>query len=606
MKKCITVILFIIFIFIFKNTLYAFEDFNIDLNSSYKFSDNGVASVSDIFEIENKYTDKYLPSFEYTIKNITAYDIKVIENEKELIYSKTEDSQGYTIKVNFVDNVLGKGKKRTFSINYTISDISVRTGDVREISIPKIDNIESYQDVNLTLLIPSSFGNEAYITPNYEKKETLDGFIRYTYNKNLLLTSRIVAAYGEYQIFSFSINYHLSNNLSKGSTESVSIPMDTSYQRVIYNSIEPLPKNVITDSDGNWLAQYTIPPKSNFNVKVSGNVQLFAVPRKYLIPEVDNLYENIKPSLYWETGSEEIKAIIQKLNTPEDVYKFVIETLNYDYSLLKKDRLGALGALKTNGEVTCREYSDLMITMLRAKGIPAREIIGYAYTDNPDIKPISFFNDVLHSWVEYWDINKNIWVSVDPTWGETSNSDYFNQFDLRHFAFTIHGKNSDTPLPPGSYSSNGYEKDIFINFGNNQNITELPLNVEKSNPNNFLFTRKLNINLSNKNTFALYEKNVKYFFNKKLISEDNYRVIPPLSVIHKSLPIRFSFLGRYTPENISISVNGKTTEIIGPKNSDTYFQLTFIFIMFILITIFITKSMIFNKRSSTSKINKII
>ena len=598
MKKYIIIFIFFLFFIILNRNVFASNDFNINLNSSYSFNDNGISDVSDTFEIENRNTENYLPSFEYTIKNITVYDIKVVENGKELKYSQTNENQATTIKVNFFDKILGKGKKRIFKITYTISDISVRTGDIREVSIPKIENIDAYQSINLTLFIPKSYGSEAYITPNYENKEIGSDYIKYIFNKNSLLASRVVAAYGEFQIFSFSINYHLSNNLSKGGTENISIPMDTSYQRVVYNSIIPQPKNIIIDSDGNWLAQYFVPSKSGFDVKVTGNVQLFAVPRKYLIPEVDNLYENIKPSLYWESGSDEIKAISQKLINPEDVYKFVIETLNYDYSLLKKDRLGALKSLKTTEKITCREYSDLMITILRAKGIPAREIIGYAYTDNPDIKPISFFNDVLHSWVEYWDINKNIWVSVDPTWGETSNSDYFNQFDLRHFAFTIHGKNSDLPLPPGSYSSNGYEKDIFINFGGKQEVSESPIIIENSNTLYFPLTRNINLNLKNNNNIALYEQNVKYYFDNKLVSEDNYKVIPPLSFKNKRIPIRFSFLGSKTPDSISVSINGKTTDFIGSKNTDTYSQLTVIFLFFILIIVYISKNLIFYRKPS--------
>jgi Transglutaminase-like superfamily len=601
MKKYLLIIFLISFIFIFNKSVNAFEDFNINLKSTYTFNDDGISNVTDTFEIENKYTEKYLPSFEYTINNITAYDIKVSENGNDLKYVKTDENQGIDIKVNFSDKILGKGKLRKVYITYSVSDIFIRTGDIREISIPKIDSIDSYQNVDLTLLIPISYGNEAYITPNYQSKETGSDYFKYTFDKNSLLSSRIVAAFGEYQIFSFSINYHLVNNLAKGNTENVSIPMDTSYQRVIYGNIDPLPKNIVTDTDGNWIAQFYLPAKNNIDIKVTGNVQLFAVPRKYLIPEVDNLYDNIKSSQYWESGSDEIKLIAQKLNTPEDVYKFVVGTLNYDYSLSKKERLGALKSLKTTENVTCREYSDLMITILRAKGIPAREIVGYAYTDNPDTKPISFFNDVLHSWVEYWDVNKNIWVSVDPTWGETSNSDYFNQFDLRHFAFTIHGTNSVIPFPPGSYSSNGYEKDIFISFGDNQKFTESPIFIEKPNLLKFPFTRKISLNLKNNNSHALYGENVKYFLNNKLVSEDNYKVVPPFSEINKSLSSKFSFLGSNTPENISVSINGKTSEFTGPKNTDTYFQLILIFLIFIIIIVYIARKLIFYKLLSHQK-----
>ncbi|NCC70435.1 hypothetical protein EOM09_02540, partial [bacterium] len=36
----------------------------------------------------------------------------------------------------------------------------------------------------------------------------------------------------------------------------------------------------------------------------------------------------------------------------------------------------------------CTDFTDLFITLARAKGIPAREVQGFAYTNNSKIKPI--------------------------------------------------------------------------------------------------------------------------------------------------------------------------------------------------------------------------
>ncbi|MBS3157002.1 AAA family ATPase, partial [Candidatus Woesearchaeota archaeon] len=47
---------------------------------------------------------------------------------------------------------------------------------------------------------------------------------------------------------------------------------------------------------------------------------------------------------------------------------------------------------------------------------------------------------------------------------EISIKDYFNQFDMTHFAFVIHGKNDSFPLPAGSYKSDYKQKQLFINY----------------------------------------------------------------------------------------------------------------------------------------------
>lgn len=58
---------------------------------------------------------------------------------------------------------------------------------------------------------------------------------------------------------------------------------------------------------------------------------------------------------------------------------------------------------------SCRDVTWLMISMLRAKDIPARFVSGYAF--NPELK-----GHELHAWMEAW-IDGAGWVGVDPTSG---------------------------------------------------------------------------------------------------------------------------------------------------------------------------------------------
>jgi len=82
------------------------------------------------------------------------------------------------------------------------------------------------------------------------------------------------------------------------------------------------------------------------------------------------------------------------------------------------------------------EFTDTFITLVRALGIPAREINGYAYAQNDRLRPLGLEQDVLHSWPEYYDFASQTWQQVDPTWGNTTGGlDYFHKFDLDHFTF---------------------------------------------------------------------------------------------------------------------------------------------------------------------------
>ena len=158
-----------------------------------------------------------------------------------------------------------------------------------------------------------------------------------------------------------------------------------------------------------------------------------------------------------------------ELKTPEAIYDYVVKTLKYDYSRVRAnvERLGALAALKSPNTAICMKFTDLFIALARASGIPAREINGYAYTENPQIQPLSLVADVLHAWPEYYDKEEKVWIPIDPTWGSTTGGvDFFNKLDLRHFTFVIHGKDSVKPYAAGSYKlGTNPQKDVFVSFG---------------------------------------------------------------------------------------------------------------------------------------------
>ncbi len=69
-------------------------------------------------------------------------------------------------------------------------------------------------------------------------------------------------------------------------------------------------------------------------------------------------------------------------------------------------------AVLASAEGDCSEYTLLFVAMARAAGIPARRVVGLAYTYN-DGEPAFGY----HAWAEV-EIDGR-WVQVDPTWNET-------------------------------------------------------------------------------------------------------------------------------------------------------------------------------------------
>lgn len=78
---------------------------------------------------------------------------------------------------------------------------------------------------------------------------------------------------------------------------------------------------------------------------------------------------------------------------------------------LSANSMTARGVL-TRLEGDCTEHSLLTIALLRAAGIPAREITGVIYVD--ELRAMGW-----HAWVEVW---VGRWIPIDPTWGQAPAS----------------------------------------------------------------------------------------------------------------------------------------------------------------------------------------
>ncbi|MCA9375214.1 transglutaminase domain-containing protein, partial [Candidatus Dojkabacteria bacterium] len=140
------------------------------------------------------------------------------------------------------------------------------------------------------------------------------------------------------------------------------------------------------------------------------------------------------PDKYWESDSPLIQELATKLEkNPSTLqqlikadYNYIIDNFDYseEKSIGQNTRYGALAAFK-GAECVCMEYSDAMIALLRAQGIPARAAIGYG-NDPTGIENEIGTNTPLeqkigHQWLQVW-VPEYGWMSVDPTWGETGRT----------------------------------------------------------------------------------------------------------------------------------------------------------------------------------------
>jgi transglutaminase-like putative cysteine protease len=583
-------IFLIIFLFVSVTDVLASNEFLTDAEVEYAFDTTGRATVTHQIYLENAFPTIYATSYNFNINNIKADNIKVFEKDNEISSEIVGSDLNRVIRINFIEEVIGKGQKREFRIVYETSDLAERTGEVWEISIPKLSEPSEFRAYRVTAIVPDGFGNLAYLSPDASSVTKLDSETKYVFLKEDLLNSGIQAGFGLFQVFSFDLKYHIENPLNQNAETVIPVPPDTAFQKVYLTNIVPKPIEITRDIDGNWLAKYVLTSRQRVDIEATGYVQIYSKERPFSIPTNEELVTNLQPTSYWETDNPEIKGLTQTVHTPKEIYDFVLEKLNYDYQRVAPNvqRMGAVGALNNPNSAICMEFTDLFIALARAAGIPAREVNGYAYTENPEIQPLSLVADVLHSWPEYWDPQRNAWIPVDPTWGDTTGGvDFFDKLDLRHITFVNHGADPLKPYAPGSYKLGpNPQKDVFVSFAKLPDYTTEYINLKAETKERIpLIKNFVQVSVYNPGPKAEYDLKPKIYFDGTLTDQNELiDYILPFSSHKFNINIPVSFLGITTPDKVSVKVKNESIEIPSYKTTAIINSLTLLLLILLIFT----------------------
>ena len=571
LKKIFLFFVLSFLLLVFPRHSLAAGEFATDVTVNYKIEKGGTTFVSHLISLENLFSDLYATSYSLVLDNIEPKNISVFEGSKALPFKLSKEGAKNSLTIDFPEALVGKGEKRIFTVLFEEAGFAARTGEVWEISIPRLSSDENFRSYNVSFSVPATFGTEAYISPKPKEVKTEEGRVIYFFEKEDVERTGVTAGFGAFQVFSFTLNYHLENPLSKSAKVDIALPPDTALQRVYYQVVNPKPENIYVDSDGNWLATFVLKSRERIDVEVKGIVQIFAAPRSFPGTREETLQENLKEREFWETSNPKIKELAEKLKTPAAIYDYVWQTLSYDYERVRPnvERFGAVKALENPTNAICMEFTDLFIALARSAGIPAREINGYAYTENPEIQPLSLVADVLHAWPEYWDESKKAWIPIDPTWASTTGGvDFFSKLDLRHFTFVIHGKDPQKPYPPGSYKLGpNPQKDVFVSFGTlpEERVSHPEITVVTKRPVPFGPTR-LDITIRNPGPVALYNLAPAVSFNGSNTKTEIIEVLLPYAHYEIESAVPYSFLGRSTPETVTVLVADSQVQVPTNKN----------------------------------------
>jgi len=589
-KQFLKLIFFVFLFFVGAKDSFA-QEVTQSINAFYHINQNGRTSIQYEILLTNQTTDVAIQSYSLALSQTEPKNVEIFDQDTPKTPEVNEENGIYTIKTTFEDPTVGKGANRRLSINFTDDTLAEKFGNVWEVTLPHLKG-KNFSGVVQTLTVPLEFGELAYISPEPQENINKDKTKSYIFSHNTN-PQAITAAFGEFQVYSFGITYHLENPVQKETVMEIAIPPDTANQKIFYEKIDPLPENIKIDTDGNWIAQYTLKARETKEVKASGSVQIFSFSQKHLSSthENDYLKNMLKPTAYWQSDDPAIKNLGQNLKTPRAIYEYVVNTLSYDYDRVRPEvkRMGALKALQNPTQAMCMEFTDLFIALSRAAGIPAREINGYAYTENPKLQPLSLVADVLHAWPQYWDEQKQLWISVDPTWGSTSGLNYFDKLDLNHFTFVTHGINPEVPYPPGSYKLGAHpQKDVYVSFSHlpeKRNVTPV-ISIEKGD-NIGIKSVHYNVKLYNPGPTALYNKALDLEIDGTRSTYEIIDLLPPFMSREVTLKTPVGFFGSRAPEQIKVYFAGSEAGVKLSTSHVVMVSITAIFLLILLITAFL-------------------
>ncbi len=227
------------------------------------------------------------------------------------------------------------------------------------------------------------------------------------------------------------------------------------FQEVLKVDIQPQGYREFSDENGNRFVEFdfaNMAPGASIPVTVDYQIRVSPYAPRLGACEGDLIDGYTKPELHIESNNPQIVDLSARLARGRATacarlrafYDYIGSHLVYTYNGQDWGAQAALGPMGAD----CTEYSDLLIALSRAAGIPARYVEGLYFGSQDNAR-------TEHAWVEVY-LPGVGWTPVDPTLGRSSVSAdaYFARLPADHILIT-RGR-SPSPLRGGNYFSHLY------------------------------------------------------------------------------------------------------------------------------------------------------
>lgn len=205
--------------------------------------------------------------------------------------------------------------------------------------------------------------------------------------------------------------------------------------------ISPRNYTLVTDEYGNQYAEF------DFSRQPAGTTQTIKIEYRVTVNELaydlstcqgNSPDEFLQPELHIESDNPQIVALANELSQDKTsvcqrvraFYDYIGTHLVYTYNGANWGAQAALGPMGAD----CTEYTDLLVALSRAKGIPARYFDGLLYLD----QNTSASARTEHAWPDVYMPGVG-WVALDPTLGRllVNRDTYFAHYTPDHIIVTL-------------------------------------------------------------------------------------------------------------------------------------------------------------------------
>jgi transglutaminase-like putative cysteine protease len=506
-KKVVNLLLCVLLFFLLlpRNIVHA-TDFENKVDFIYSVDPSGLMHIREVRSIRNNSSKYYIKATSEETFIISSFKTRAETTQEDLEQVsnsiKVTDQFGNKLSPNIeitenqikvtvaYGSDINNGDEKVIILEYDNFELVEKAGNIWNVYIPGVSeefNKTITSDIGATtqtsftatLEIDNELGEPNFILPESYTKSESDGKTIYAFESASLINQSAWIQIGSEQYYSFKITQPIS---LKGDLASsvfnalydLVLPGESASgnQVVYYSSISPEPEYIREDGEGNILARFSFSNDDTTEIVVEGYIStsitktikqeevgdITDIPLEEIYAEIEGeiiTYEDlIGSSQYWEVDATEVqdKATELKGNSTNvfDIlladYNFITENVDYDNlkTGINNERQGALKTLQ-GGSSVCMEYSDLLITLLRAQGIPARAAFGFGFDPKSEGE-----TEEGHQWVEVYMPNVG-WVAVDPTWGDTGRKNYIGG-DVDHALWRVASIDVDTPSPITKYS----------------------------------------------------------------------------------------------------------------------------------------------------------